>query len=185
MAKELYKDLVIDEEYRLVPFGTGHWSIGAPELGEWEMSFRNEFYNILFVLPVAEIVADKTLPPTDKGFANPIKAEVCILKEKEYEKFLRQEEVPSGPFRGFVKAFTVPIDDGKDELAMIQGDDRRILWALAGRIPVECYPAAMTLIQCDRMIREWFPGWCLIKNEPELVKPDRSMFPFLAKEGNP
>ena len=49
---------------------------------------------------------------------------------------------------------------------------KSIQWAEAKTIPADFYKTARSLMKADEMVREFFPGWCVIKNKPVLEIPE-------------
>lgn len=57
-------------------------------------------------------------------------------------------------------------------------DPRSYHWRDNEKIPGGLYHAAMTLLEADRLVRNLYPGYCLVINKPELEIPDRLPEPF-------
>lgn len=51
-------------------------------------------------------------------------------------------------------------------------------WSDNTPVPAKFYHAAMTLIEADKLVRKMYPGYCIIRNRPELEIPDELPEPF-------
>ena len=151
------------------------YPLDNPKLGKWEMFFTNRFYYFMVVMYVDKWNEDGTRP---LSFTNPLHSEVMLMQRLPDPDYTR-EDAYWHDIKYFVKGFAVPVDDGKPELTWMSQPyswplekRKSIRWAEAKTIPSDFYKTARSLMKADEMVREFFPGWCVIKNKPVLEVPD-------------